>query len=151
VLLGGLGLGLVLGRGGGGSLLLDLFLSQLGQLKDDHGGAIAHAGLRELDDAGVAAIATSETRADFVEQALDQLVVAENLVGLTAGGEVVLEGQSNEAVHDAAQFLGLGLGGANGLEGEHGAGHVLEHSTAMGAVAVELAPGLVMPHFFLSS
>src|SRR3984885_14365561 len=105
--------------------------------------------MTELDHPRVAAVAILEARRDLVEQLLDRLMRLQRRKRAAAGGEIVLFAERDHPVRDAAQFLGLGIGGLDSLVTNQREHHVLEQRLAMRRGAIELAARIKMTHLSL--
>ena len=55
--------------------------------------------------------------------------------------------QKTKRLNDAAQFLGLGQGGANSFVRNERAGHVAKHGSTVSRSTVELAIAVMVTHF----
>ena len=77
--------------------------------------AIAEA---HLQDTGVAALTIGETRANLIEQLDDNIAITKTIESQTLVGDGRFLGERDQGLNDAAQFLGLGQGGANSLMSE---------------------------------
>ncbi len=119
--------------------------SLVDQLHQRHRRCVARAGLH-LEDAGIAAGARLEARADVLEQLAHDLVVPQLREGAAAPGEAVRLAQRDQRLDDAPQLLGLGQGSANRLVPQQRCGHVAHQRLAVRGVARQLAAGELVTH-----
>ena len=106
--------------------------------------AIAEA---HLQDTGVAALTIGETRANLIEQLDDNIAITKTIESQTLVGDGRLLGERDQRLNDAAQFLGLGQGGANSFVRNERAGHVAKHGSTVSRSTVELAIAVMVTHF----
>src|SRR5579871_5269376 len=86
----------------------------------------------ELDHPRVAAVALLEARRNLVEQLLDGVARADEVEGAAARGQVAALAERDHPIGEAAQLLGLGVGGADALVADQAQHQVAEQRLAMG-------------------
>mmetsp|Transcript_23357 Transcript_23357/g.55455 ORF Transcript_23357/g.55455 Transcript_23357/m.55455 type:complete len:213 (+) Transcript_23357:151-789(+) len=131
-------------------VLLDGFASRLAlgavhQFDEGHRCVVANAEAH-LQDAGVAARAGREARAQLVEQLADDVAIAQTVKSQAAVGQRGLLRQGDQGLNDAAQFLGLGDRGLDRFVLQQRNAHIAQHRSAVGAGAVEFAEAVTVTH-----
>jgi hypothetical protein len=99
-----------------------------------------------VQDARVATRARLEARADGVEQLRDDLGITQAREREAAIGFAVFLAERDQRLDDAAQFLGLRHGGADGLEAQQRDRQTAQQRVAVRRVARQLATGKMMSH-----
>ena len=99
-----------------------------------------------MQDAGVATRTRLEARADGFEQLRDDLGIAQARERETTVGFAVFLAEGDQRLDDAAQFLGLRHGGADGLVAQQRDRQVAEQRVTVRRIARQLATGKVMTH-----
>jgi len=99
-----------------------------------------------VQDAGVAARARLEARAEIAEQLVDDFGVAQARKRAAAVRLAVGLAERDQRLDEAAQLLGLRHGRADRLVAQQGCRHVAQHRRAMRRVAAQLPPGKSVSH-----
>jgi hypothetical protein len=94
------------------------------------------AAVAEFYYSGVAAVALFEARSDLVEEFFYRVVRLHESECASASGEIALLAQSYHPIRDAAEFLGLGIGGFDSLVPNQREHHVFEERFPMRGGAI---------------